>query len=307
MKKLSVVTPVYYNEESLPELHKQFARVEKQLAELGIELEVIFVDDGSKDNSFRELMRIKEARRNTRVIKLSRNFGAVRASNTGFGFVSGDCFMILSADLQDPPELIVEMAKRWLAGSKYVICERSSREDPITSKLAAYIYYMILRWLVLPSYPQGGYDMALMDREMLPYLQKAGKNVNTPLFAYWLGYEPTVLKYKREPRRHGKSRWTFSKKVKFFLDSILGFSIVPIRMISMVGVLCAAVGLGYGVSVIITTLVNGSAVPGFAAIAAMVSFFFGLIIIMLGIIGEYIWRIFDETSPRPEAVIDEIY
>ncbi|MCX5780318.1 MAG: glycosyltransferase family 2 protein, partial [Firmicutes bacterium] len=227
MKKLSVVIPVYYNQGSLPELFAELLRVEAQLRTTrGMELELIFVDDGSGDGSWTELMKIKKQRPHTKIIKLARNFGAIHAVKTGLQYVTGECFTMLAADLQDPPALLLEMADRWQAGAKFVICVRESRQDPWLSRVFAGLYYRILRVTVSPNYPAGGFDLALMDRLMLPYLQRSGKNINISLFAHWLGFTPEVINYQRRERVHGKSRWTFGKKFTYLLDSILGFSVV---------------------------------------------------------------------------------
>ena len=307
MKKLSVVVPVYFNEGSLHVLFHELLDVERGLHELEVELELIFVDDGSGDGSFGELVKIKAHRPATRLIKLSRNFGAVHASKTGLQFVSGDGFVILAADLQDPPSLILDMARRWLAGSKFVTCVREKRTDPILSTLYAKIYYRLLRLLVVKNYPDGGYDLALIDKVMLPHMQSSGKNINPLVFAFWLGFKPDVIPYERQKRIHGKSRWTFTKKLKFFLDTMLGFSIVPLRIISVIGMVVSAASLAFVVFVVINGILGRYDVPGFATLASIISFLLGLVICMLGVIGEYIWRIFDEINRRPEAVIDEIH
>lgn len=306
MKTLSVVVPVYFNEGSLAPLFAELRDVEKKLAEKEVALELVFVDDGSGDGSFAELLKIKEQRPATRLVKLSRNFGAVHASKTGLQFVTGDCFLILAADLQDPPPLILEMVDRWQAGAKFVTCVRRKRADPPLTTLFAKCYYRLLRWMVVPQYPDGGYDLALMDRVMLPHLQSSGKNINPNVFAFWLGFTPTVLPYDRRARVHGKSRWTFRKKVKFFLDTMLGFSIVPLRLISVTGVAVSLVSLGFVVFVIVNGLLGRYDVPGFATLASIIAFLLGLVICMLGVIGEYVWRIFDEINKRPEAVIEQI-
>jgi dolichol-phosphate mannosyltransferase len=306
-RKLSIVIPVYFNEHSLPHLFDELLRIEKKLLEQKVELELIFVDDGSKDGSLRELLKLKQVRESTRIIKLTRNFGAVQATKAGIQIVSGDSFVVLAADLQDPPELILSMVEKWLQGAKFVICKRVHRDDPPLSKVFAYIFHKLVRLFVIENYPARGYGMALMDQAFLPYMQNSSKNINPPLFAYWLGFEPEVILYERQKRTHGKSRWTFSKRVKLFLDSLLGFSVVPIRVISLIGVFVSIVSFAYGTLVLIGALRGKTAVLGFATIATLLSFLLGLIIVMLGIIGEYIWRIFDETSKRPESVIDEIY
>jgi dolichol-phosphate mannosyltransferase len=307
VRTLSVIVPVYFNEGSLPHVFRELQGVEQQLLAMGVSLELIFVDDGSGDGSFAELVKIKAARPATRLVKLSRNFGAVHSSKTGYQFVTGDAFLVIAADLQDPPELIVEMVRRWLAGSKFVMCVREKRGDPPATKLFARLYYRLLRAIVVPDYPDGGYDMALMDRVMLPHMQAGGKNINPNVFAFWLGFKPDVIPYERRARVHGKSRWTFRKKIKFFLDTLLGFSIVPLRLISLTGMCVAAVSLAFVCFVVFNGLLGRYDVPGFATLASIISFLLGLVICMLGVIGEYLWRIFDEINRRPEAVIEEVH
>jgi dolichol-phosphate mannosyltransferase len=304
VKTLSVVVPVYFNEESLPDLFAKMLEVESRLGEIEIALQLIFVDDGSGDNSWQVLMSLKEQRPATRLVKLSRNFGAVHASRTGLRYVTGDCFMTVAADLQDPPDLIVDMAKHWLDGSAFVICERASRDDPVISRIFSFIYYKLLHALVMKDYPKGGFDMALMDRAMLPHLAASAKNVFTPLLSYWLGFKPTIITYRRPKRLHGKSRWTFSRKFKTFLDVMLGFSVTPIRLMSGVGVVVAGASFSYGALVVLNSLFRGIEVPGFASLVALITFLQGVIILMLGVIGEYLWRIFDETNKRPETVVE---
>ncbi|HEU5047686.1 MAG TPA: glycosyltransferase family 2 protein [Rickettsiales bacterium] len=307
MKTLSIVIPVYFNAESLPVLFERLKDIELRITTLEMALELIFVDDGSGDNSLAVLLDIKQSRPATKVIKLTRNFGAVHASKCGLQHATGDCFMILAADLQDPPELIMEMVQKWQAGSKFTICVRNSREDPAASKLFAVIYYWLLHKLVISDYPSGGYDMALIDKRLIPHLQNSSKNLYTPLLAYWLGYKPEVIYYRRAKREHGKSRWTFTKKFKAFLDVMLGFSVTPIRLISCIGAIISACSFAYGINIVIHALLGDIYVPGFASIAALITFLLGLIILMLGMMGEYLWRVFDELNKRPEVVIEEIY
>jgi len=306
-KKFSIVVPVYFNAGSLPRLFEELRKVEDQLKERSLALELIFVDDGSRDNSLERLLEFKKTRPETIVAKLTRNFGAVHCSKTGIKFVTGDAFMILAADLQDPPHLVVEMVDRWLKGSRFVICERIARDDPFVSKLYSKVYYTMLRSFVIRDYPEGGYDMALMDKAFLPHIVNSSKSVFTPLLAYWLGYKPDIIHYHRPKREHGKSGWTFAKKFHAFLDVMLGFSITPIRAISALGVLVSLCSFVYGVSVVVNAWLGDIPVQGFATVVALITFLLGLIILMLGVIGEYLWRIFDETNKRPETVIEEVY
>ena len=307
MKKLSVVIPVYFNAPSLGQLHKALIDLEQGLLSLDVALELIFVDDGSQDDSFEKLLEIKNTDNRVKLIKLTRNFGSMHAIKAGFKFVSGDCFAVLAADLQDPPDLLLEMVKRWLTGSKFVICERVSREDPLVSRIFSRLYYKMLRLMVMKDFPEGGFDLTLMDKDMLPYMVNSAKNSYMALLAFWLGYQPDVVPYHRMQREHGKSKWTLTKKFKAFIDVMLGFSVTPIRAISTIGTIVSLVSFCYGFFVIGLALFQGNPVQGFPTIVALITFLLGLIIMMLGIIGEYLWRIFDETNLRPETVIEKIY
>lgn len=304
MKTISIVVPVYYNEGSLPHLFVALQKLEENLLQRQVALELIFVDDGSGDDSFLELMKIKRARPATKVIKLTRNFGNIRAEKTGYRYITGDCFCALSADLQDPPELIVEMVDYWLDGEKFVICVREQREDPPLTTFFANLFYRLVRQLVIRNYPPGGFDLALMDKALLPYMLNSGKNINTAMFAYSLGFEPKKIRYKRQKRQYGTSRWTFAKKFNYFIDSILGFSVIPLHLISWIGITLAFVSFLYGAYVILYVLIQGIEVPGFASLFTLTAFLSGLTLTMLGIIGQYIWRIFDEVNGAPESVIE---
>ena len=306
-KKISIVVPVYFNAGSLPLLFDELLVLEQKLLNKSIQSELIFVDDGSRDGSLNLLLQFKERRQETKIVKLTRNFGAIHCSKTGLQFITGDAFTILAADLQDPPALIFDMAMRWLNGAKFIVCERVSRADPLLSKIFSSIYYSLLRLLVMPDYPKGGFDMMLMDSSLLKFLKNSSKSMFTPLLAYWLGYRPEIISYDRQERKFGKSKWTFAKKIKSFLDIILGFSITPLRAISGFGLITALLSFGYGSMVIISALFHKVPVEGFATIVALITFLLGLIIIMLGIIGEYIWRIFEESNKRPETVIEEVW
>ncbi len=267
--------------------------------------EFVFVDDGSQDNSLNLLRQFVITRPGSKVIKLSRNFGAISAVKTGLNYITGDCFLFLAADLQDPPELIPEMVSRWKNGTKYIICERTDRQDPLGSKIFSAVYYRLLRKFVMASYPKNGFDLALMDGQLLPYLKDSGKHINFPLFPFWLGFTPEKIPYVRVAREHGKSRWTFGKKWKLLIDSIFSFSFAPVRLISAIGLIVSLGSFAYGTVVVLSALFGKVEVPGFATLATLVSFLLGLIIVMLGVMSEYIWRIFDEVNRHPHAVIEE--
>ena len=304
---VSIVIPVYFNEESLPLLEEKLAALESHEALDGLGLELIFVDDGSGDASLQRLMEIRERRPGTKVIKLTRNFGAVAASKTGMRYASGDCVVLVAADLQDPVEVVAEMIERWRKGYRFVICTRAKRDDPATIRLWSTLYYRIVRRLIIDDYPIGGFDMMLLDRDLAKKVAECAPNTNIHLYAYWLGYTPAVLNYDRPKRRHGRSRWTLAKRLKLFSDTMTGFSVVPIRLLSLFGLIVALASFGYGLVILFNALLGNFEVRGFATIAVLISFFFGLVLIMLGLIGEYLWRIFENTTQKPEAVVDATF
>ena len=164
--------------------------------------------------------------------------------------------MWLSADLQDPPELVIKMTDQWLAGSKFVIALRESRDDPPLTKFFAGIYHWLVRKMISKDYPKGGIDIMLMDAALVPYIRDSSKNINPILLAYWLGYKAATVPYERRKRQHGKSRWTFAKKLTYFIDSILGFSVLPIRIISLIGFIVSLLSFAYGSFIVISTILG---------------------------------------------------
>ena len=232
------------------------------------------------------LLEFKRKRPLTKVINLSRNFGAVAASKTGFQYVTGDGFLILSADLQEPIEQVIAMVDEWLAGEKFVVSARAERGDPLVTRIFAWIYYRLLELLVVKGYPQGGFDLMLMDSVMLPYMRSSTKSTNPNLYAFWLGFKPRVLYYERRHRKYGRSRWTLSKKLRFLADTVSGFSVMPIRALSGFGAVIALLSFVYGISTLIAAFLDNVPVRGFATLAVLISFFSGLILIMLGALGD---------------------
>jgi dolichol-phosphate mannosyltransferase len=285
-RKLSLVIPVYFNAGSLPDLAKAVTWLESELAKRNLDFELVFVDDGSGDDSLAELLKIKAARAATKIIKFTRNFGAVQAVRAGMRHTTGDAVASMAADLQDPIEQLVVMVDAWLAGGKYVISVRRKRGDPFFTKLLAGFYYIVLRYLVAPDFPRKGYDFRLMDRAIAKQHELIPAYVNPMVFEFYLGFKPTILEYDRRERLHGKSRWTFRKRLNFFLDTVLGFSVRPLRAFSAFGAIVACLSLLYGIDLVVSTLVSGGDVPGFATLATLIAFFSSLILLMLGIIGE---------------------
>ncbi len=307
MKTLSVVVPIYYGENLIAPFGDAMDTVEQSLERLGVRLQLIFVDDGSPDMTMIELLEYKRRRPATLVVKLTRNFGAINASKTGLKFVTGDCFTIMAVDLQDPPELLVEMVKRWQEGAKYVLCERTKRADPPATRFFSAVYYKLVRTFLMKDFPKGGVDFVFWDASILPYVRDAGKHVNRVLLAHWLGHKPETIYYERPARHSGTSRWTFSKKINLFVDSFVGFSVLPVRAISFMGFAISLGSIAYSFVILTGSLMGRITVPGFATPVILISFLLGVVMVMLGIVGEYVWRIFELLNQRPEAVIDEVY
>jgi polyisoprenyl-phosphate glycosyltransferase len=304
-RRFSVIVPVYFNGGSLRAVAEQLADFELKLHDRNVDLELIFVNDGSGDDSQQQLLLIKNRRPGTKVVKHTKNFGAVAASRTGFRFATGDAFLVLAADLQDPPETALEMVDLWLAGHPMVIAVRKSRNDPPLSMMLSWLYYRLIDRFILKGHPKGGFDLMLAERGIMELILHATKNVNPNIFAYSLGYKPVVIEYDRRARESGRSRWSFAKKVRHFANTITGFSAVPIRFMAAVGITTAAISFLYGIYMAVASLFGAIPVRGFTTLVVLLSFFSGLILVTLGIIGEYIWRIFEVVNRNVESVVEE--
>jgi len=307
MSILSIIIPVYFNEGSLIPLADALAKIESKLVAIGISVQLIFVNDGSRDESLTRLLEIKKRRPETIVMNHLANRGSMAAIKTGLAKVRGDCLTYLAADLQDPPELLFEMAELWQKGRRFVIRTRSTRSDPFITRLFSWLNYRIVRLLVMRDFPPGGFDMAIMDKVFLPHLLKCGRNKNLAMFAWSLGVPAEILTYHRAERVHGKSMWTFRKKINYFIDSTVGFSVKPLRLATGFGFILAALCFSYAFIVVLGKLLGFINVPGFTALAAMLGFLQGCGFIVLGMLGEYIWRIYSEMDRHPEPIVEEIH
>ncbi len=307
MKKISIVVPVYFNELNLPETIPELLKVKDKLQ--NYEFEIIFVDDGSKDKSLEILLDYQKKYSDIiRVVKLTRNFGSMAAIQAGLKVAKGDCVGAIAADLQDPPELLIEMVRRWEKGIKAVFATRKERNDPPAQKLFAKIFYGLIRRFALPDFPKDGFDFFLIDREIVNELNKISeKNTNLMHLIFWYGYDYVLLPYTRKARTKGKSKWTFNKKTKLFVDSFVGFSYVPIKVLPYIGILFALGSFIYGGYVFYNWAVGNIIVEGWTTVIIILTFALGIAMIMLGIIGEYLWRTLDESRQRPPYVIDKIF
>lgn len=304
--KFSIIIPLYGSEENLPYTLPRLLKLAGDLTDYDTEL--LFVDDASPDQSARLILEARQKDPRIKLVRLSKNFGSMLAIMAGVQYASGDCLGVIAADLQDPPELFKEMLNRWQMGDKVVLAVRSDREESLGQKLFAGLYYRLLAKFALPNYPRGGFDFALFDRQVAGELLAAReKNTNLMSLIYWLGHQRSTISYVRQKRQQGRSRWTLAKKLKLVVDSFVSFSYVPIRLISIVGFITALLSFAYGLFVFIEALLGKIAVQGYSALMTVITFLLGLIMVMLGIIGEYLWRVLDEVRSRPAYVVDQTY
>ena len=300
--RASVVVPVYYNAETLPELVRRLQEVAARLAD--VDFEFLFVDDGSRDGSFECLARASASDPRVKALRLSRNFGSNVAILAGLGRAQGDAISVISADLQDPPELIPDMIERFKAGAEAVLAARAKRSDPLLTRLFAAVFNRLFRWLAFSDFPAQGFDFMLISRRMALLIGQAAER-NSYIFGQvmWLGFEKQVLYYERAERPSGRSRWTLFKKVKYFIDAFTAFSYLPIRAASVVGFVLAFAGFLYAAVVLVLRLTHAIPVPGFSALIVVVLLIGGVQLIVTGLIGEYVWRVLEETRRRPPFVV----
>lgn len=305
-RTISFVIPVYRNERAIT---LTYQKIREALAgELsGYDYEFVFVDDGSDDDSLAELLRLREGDSRVRVISFTRNFGQMAAILAGLKGATGDLVLHLSADLQDPVELIPRMVRDYEAGSELVIGHRADREDVWTSRVTSRLFYGIIR-LSFPQLPAGGFDYVLMARRVVDTFNRI--EVRNRFFQgdlLWMGYKTTFIPYTRAKRTIGRSQYTFAKRLKNSLDAILDSSYLPIRFISGAGALVALVAFLYAINIAYYRLRYGLAFPGQAPIMILILGIGGVLMLMLGIVGEYVWRIYDEVKRKPNYVVREVF
>lgn len=303
--QISIVVPVFHNAASLDALLSEFKKLAAQNPEESFEF--IFVDDGSKDESLSVLQELAQEEARMRVIKLSRNFGSNAAILAGMMHAQGDAIAAIAADLQDPPELLHEMIQAWRNGRKVVLAARRERHDPGLTNLIADIFYMLFRRFVIKSMPERGFDFFLIDRQVNELIINIQEN-NAYLMGLilWMGFDPMVIYYTRRAReeRYGTSMWTLAKKIKYFIDSFVAFSYLPIRLASLIGLLISIAGVIYAVLIIILSITTDFKTQGWASTMLVILLTSGIQMVILGILGEYLWRNLDETRKRPRFIID---
>ena len=304
--KISFVIAVYQNEGSLSKTYEKITGL--FLSSLSdYEYEIVFVDDGSTDGSLKEILGLRASDHHIRVITFTRNFGQMAAMLAGFREASGDAVINLSADLQDPAELIPQMVSKWRSDNEIVICYRTDRADSMSEKLTSRLAYGILR-MSLPQIPAGGFDFVLMDRKVMDTFNSI--DVRHRFFQgdlLWTGYQTAFIPYTRQKRTIGKSQYNFGKRLKNFLDAILDASYLPIRFISLSGFIISILGMIYAATIVVSWLLGDIPFEGWAPIMIAILLVGGLLMVMLGIIGEYVWRIYEEVRKRPHYLIRDKY
>jgi dolichol-phosphate mannosyltransferase len=300
--KISFVIPVYRNEASIEATHTCVVEVLRERLS-GYAYEFVFVDDGSDDASLQRLEAIVAKDVNARALSFSRNFGQVPAIAAGLREVSGDVCVILSADLQDPPELLARMIADWEQGYHVVICHREKRHDGWLSRAGSRLFYGLIH-MINPQMPTGGFDYLLLSRTAVAELNKIDeRNRFLQGDVLWLGLKTRFLPYERRARPQGRSQWTTTKKIKYFLDGLLSTSYWPIRAMMLLGLFTGLTGLVYAVVVVYARLVHLAPFQGWAPLMVVTLVLGGMNMLMLGIIGEYIWRTYDEARGRASFVV----
>lgn len=303
MPKMSIVIPVYYNAENLPPLYADIKQ--KILDVVDFDVEIIMVDDGSGDDSYRVMLSLAMQDRRIRIFKLSRNFGSDAAVLCGLMQSTGDCAVVKAADLQEPTEMLLEMYEKWREGCNVVLAVREGREESRAQEFFADLYYGMTRRFALPNMPKKGFDVFLVDRRVIEVLGRMSEP-NSALDGQllWAGFQTGTVTYIRRERKIGKSRWTLKKKIRLVMDTLFSFSTVPITCVTGLGALSVAGSLLWALDALISKLTGRIEVTGWTMMFIFQLLSFGVIMLTLGLLGAYLWRTFDASRRRPPFLIE---
>ncbi|MBO9999777.1 MAG: glycosyltransferase family 2 protein [Cyanobacteria bacterium SID2] len=304
--ELSIVVPIYNEEENLDYL---FKRLCENLNAIDLTHEIICVNDGSHDNSLAELIRHHQQNPAIKVVNLSRNFGKEIALTAGIDYSQGKAVIPIDADLQDPPELIQDLVAKWKEGYDVVYARRKERQGETWFKrFTANTFYRTIGKMSKVPIPRDTGDFRLMDRRVVEALKQLPERNRfmKGLFA-WVGFQQIALEYDRDPRYAGTTKWNYWKLWNFALDGITAFSSVPLKIWSYLGLAVSSLSLIYAIYLVIRTLVSGIDVPGYASLMVAVLFLGGIQLISLGVIGEYLGRIYEEVKGRPLYFVRDAY
>ena len=303
---LSLIIPVYKNEANLDRLLGELASLDQRLEK---ELEVVFVVDGSPDGSFQILEEcLPGMLRCSQLAALSRNFGSFNAITAGMELGRGEYFAVLAADLQEPPDLIVQFYESLRSGSADIVFGyRTKRSDPWLSELSATLFWAIYRRFVVKEMPPGGVDVFGCTRRVRDRILSFPE-ANSSLMAllFWVGFRRRYIGYERQPRKEGQSTWTFPMKLRYSLDSIFNFTDLPVRLLLALGGLGTLTAVVLGAVIVTLRLTNGIPVAGYTALALMILFFGSLMTLGMGIVGQYVWLCLQNARRRPNYLIDSV-
>jgi glycosyltransferase involved in cell wall biosynthesis len=302
---LSIVIPIYNEEPNIPALLDRLSRC---LKDLGLTYEIICVNDGSRDASLVRLTDYRQSDPRLKIIDFSRNFGKEIALTAGLDYAQGRAVIFLDADLQDPPELIGDLVSKWREGFEVVYgTRRSRRGDSFLKRLTAHLFYRTLGKMSPLPIPANTGDFRLLDRRAADALKRLPERTRfmKGLFA-WVGYRQTAVYFDREPRFQGQTKWNYWKLWNFALDGIISFSLVPLKIWSYLGLIISLISLVYASFLVLRTLILGIDVPGYASLMVAILFLGGIQLISLGVLGEYLGRVYEEVKARPLYLAREV-
>ncbi|MEA2975598.1 MAG: polyisoprenyl-phosphate glycosyltransferase [Alphaproteobacteria bacterium] len=299
---VSLVSPIYNEQENLEAF---YAAVDEAVAGKDFDLEFIFVNDGSRDQSEKILNKLASLDPRMHVLSFSRNFGALSACNAGLREARGNAIVVMSADLQDPPSLIPDLVNAWRKGNEIVWAVRQTRDDPFFKRLFARAFYGVIRVLVFSDYPENGTDCGLFGRRAVEVYNLLPERDSSPFFTFYaFGFQQTRIPYVRRARERGKSSWPFWRRVKSCIDIVTTFSYAPLRVISATGVAFSTIALLYGTFLLVRRVAFGLGGEGWTSLAVLILFIGGMLALFIGIIAEYVWRIGEHTRQRPRYIIE---
>ncbi|RKV96725.1 MAG: glycosyltransferase [Campylobacter sp.] len=303
---ISIIAPCYNEEETIEPFLR---RIEEILTQINEPYEIVFINDGSRDNTLNVLLNAKQNFKNIRIINFSRNFGKEAALTAGLDKARGEAAIPIDVDLQDPPELIKELVARWREGYDVVLAKRADRtSDSFAKRVSADLFYKLNGKISNVDIPNNVGDFRLMSKRVVEALKQLPENQRfmKGLFA-WVGFKTVVIEYVREKREAGQSSFNGWKLWNFALDGITSFSTLPLRIWLYIGALVSFLSFLYGSFIILKTLIFGVDLPGYASLAVIMLFLGGIQLIGIGILGEYIGRIYSESKRRPSYIIEGEY
>lgn len=302
--KVSIIIPVYFNEENLHPLYTDLK--EKFIDKIEYDYEIIMVNDGSKDHSYQVMCELAEKDTHIKTISLSRNFGSHAACLCGLSYATGDCAVIKAADLQEPTELLLEMVESWQKGNNVVLACREERKESRSQVGFANLYYWLIRKTSLSNMPRNGFDIYLLDRKVIDVINTLDeKNSAITGQILWCGFRTGIVYYTRMAREIGKSRWTLRKKIRLVADTLFSFSMLPIRILDIIGVLSFVIGIVWAIVVLAAKLSGRVSVGGYTTLMIFNLLSFGVTMLSMGILGEYLWRTFDASRNRPPYIVED--